>query len=99
RDLSWGLVAAGLIVVAAVDTIYEYQAWAGTYTAGSWIDLGWPLSAMLIAFGAWRRSPADRAIMPVAGWQAVLTPAVSSLLAMALLVYGYIGDVNIVAVG
>ncbi len=99
RDVSWGMVAAGLIVVAVGDTIYEYRAWVGTYEVGTWIDLTWPLSAMLIAFGAWRKAPAERAMMPVGGWQAVLAPATSALLAMGLLVYGYIGEENIVAVG
>jgi diguanylate cyclase (GGDEF)-like protein len=99
RDKSWALVSAALIVVAIGDTIYGYEAAAGTYVVGTWLDLAWPLSAMLLGFSAWRRPPKQRAQMPVAGLRAIFAPAASSLLALGILVFGYVGNENAAAVG
>lgn len=98
RDASWGLLAAGLVVAALGDTVYEYQAAAGTYKAGMWLDLTFPLTAMLIGFGAWQRSPGAR-LAAVDGWRASAAPAAFSLVAIGVLVYGYAHKETIVASG
>jgi two-component system cell cycle response regulator len=98
REASWGLLAAGLIVAAVGDTVYEYQAAAGTYAAGMWLDLTWPLSAMLIGFAAWRRSPGTQ-MGAVGGWRASAAPVGLAVIAIGVLVYGYAQKEAIVASG
>lgn len=98
REASWGLLAAGLIVAAVGDTVYGYQAAAGTYAAGMWLDLTWPLSAMLIGFAAWRRSPGTQ-MGAVGGWRASAVPVGLAVIAIGVLVYGYAHKEAIVASG
>jgi two-component system cell cycle response regulator len=98
REASWGLLAAGLIVAAVGDTVYEYQAATGTYAAGMWLDLTWPLSAMLIGFAAWRRSPGTQ-MGAVGGWRASAAPVGLAVIAIGVLVYGYAHKEAIVASG
>ncbi|MGZ5375704.1 MAG: HD domain-containing phosphohydrolase [Solirubrobacterales bacterium] len=97
-ELSWALVAAGLIVVALGDTIYEFQAATDAYAPGTLLDLTWPLSVILIALGAWREPPRDPVITPVAGWRSIAAPASFSFVAIGVMVYGYIGPAQPVAV-
>jgi two-component system cell cycle response regulator len=98
REASWGLLAAGLIVAAVGDTVYEYQAATGTYAAGMWLDLTWPLSAMLIGFAAWRRSPGTQ-MGAVGGWRASAVPVGLAMISIGVLVYGYSHKEAIVASG
>jgi diguanylate cyclase (GGDEF)-like protein len=55
----WLLVGLGFLVVCVADGIYLVKASAGTYLDGTLLDTMWPLSALLLAAGAW--SP-ERAI-------------------------------------
>jgi two-component system cell cycle response regulator len=99
RDVSWALVAAGLIVVAVGDTVYEYQAAQGAWIDGTWLDLTWPLSALLLGFSAWSFGPRIPVAMPSPGRRAIGVAAVSSLIALGLLIYGYAADENVAAFG
>src|SRR5215469_4165386 len=46
---AWALIAAGLLLNAVGDGIYLYQVAIGTYAEGSYLDLVWPLSLVLVA--------------------------------------------------
>jgi diguanylate cyclase (GGDEF)-like protein len=50
---AWLLLALGLLVNGATNTIYLYQSATGAYTEGGWINAGWPAAATLIAAAAW----------------------------------------------
>lgn len=44
-----GLLAAGLVSIVAIDTIFAYETLHGTYHTGGLADIGWPLGYMLVA--------------------------------------------------
>src|SRR5215470_3395320 len=52
---AWALIAAGLLLNAVGDGIYLYQVAVGTYAEGTYLDLVWPLSLVLVALTAWQR--------------------------------------------
>jgi diguanylate cyclase (GGDEF)-like protein len=52
---AWTLIAAGLLCNTVGDAIFLYQTAVGTYAEGTYLDLAWPLSLVLIALAAWRR--------------------------------------------
>jgi diguanylate cyclase (GGDEF)-like protein len=91
-ERSWALVATGLLVIALGDAIYGYQSATGSYADGTWLDLTWPLSLTLIALAAWRGEPSMARLLPVKGWRAIAAPVSCSLIALGVLVYGYVGE-------
>jgi two-component system, cell cycle response regulator len=52
---AWLLIAAGLLLNAVGDAVYLYQVAVGTYVEGTYLDLVWPLSLVLVALAAWQR--------------------------------------------
>ncbi|WP_234834836.1 bifunctional diguanylate cyclase/phosphodiesterase [Mycolicibacterium stellerae] len=55
-ELRWGLLVAGFMAFAIADTIYLFQASAGTYLEGTWVDACWLIAALLIAVSSWLSS-------------------------------------------
>jgi two-component system, cell cycle response regulator len=51
---TFGWIAAGMCAFAVADSIYLYQSAVGSYNAGTPLEAGWAVSAMLIAVGASR---------------------------------------------
>jgi two-component system, cell cycle response regulator len=52
---AWTLIAAGLLLNTVGDAVYLYRAAVGSYVEGTYLDLVWPLSLVLIALAAWQR--------------------------------------------
>jgi two-component system cell cycle response regulator len=52
---AWALIALGLLCNTVGDAIFLYQTAVGTYAEGTYVDLAWPLSLVLIALAAWQR--------------------------------------------
>jgi two-component system, cell cycle response regulator len=52
---AWALIAAGLIFNTVGDGLFLYQTAVGTYQEGTYLDLAWPLSLVLISLAAWQR--------------------------------------------
>ena len=52
---AWTLIAVGLLCNTVGDAIFLYQTAVGTYAEGTYLDLAWPLSLVLIALAAWQR--------------------------------------------
>lgn len=52
---AWALIAAGLIFNTVGDGLFLYQTAVGTYQEGTYLDLAWPLSLVLIALAGWQR--------------------------------------------
>lgn len=50
----WLILALGLVLFAASDSVYLLQAAKGTYVEGGIVDAGWPIAACLLAFAAWQ---------------------------------------------
>ena len=51
---TFGWIAAGMCAFAVADSIYLYQSAVGSYKAGTPLEAGWAVSAVLIAVGASR---------------------------------------------
>ena len=51
---TFGWIAAGMCAFAVADSIYLYQSAVGSYTAGTPLEAGWAVSAVLIAVAASR---------------------------------------------
>ncbi|MFA5116469.1 MAG: hypothetical protein WC486_04220 [Candidatus Omnitrophota bacterium] len=49
---SWRCLSGGFIVMTLADLLYSYLNWSGRYELGNFIDIGWPLSYLLIAAAA-----------------------------------------------
>src|SRR5262249_49739469 len=52
---AWALIAAGLLLNTVGDAVYLYRTAVGSYVEGTYLDLVWPLSLVLIALAAWQR--------------------------------------------
>ena len=52
---AWTLIAAGLLLNTIGDAVYLYQTAVGSYAEGTYLDLVWPVSLVLVAFAAWQR--------------------------------------------
>jgi two-component system, cell cycle response regulator len=70
---AWGLIGAGMAINAFADAAYSFSSYSGTYAEGSWIDLLWPLGAILIAGAAWQRWPRRSRRLPQ-DWRALALP-------------------------
>jgi two-component system, cell cycle response regulator len=94
---AWAWLAAGLLVVAAMDAMYLYGAAAGTYAGGDLIDIGWVLGALVIAVAAWLPAPvAQRA--PATHWRTITLPLGFGLACVGMLVCDHFVPVNWLAV-
>lgn len=58
------LLAAGLLVFLGTDVVYYDAVARDIYTPGALIDLGWPLSALLIAGAVYRSGQAAERLQP-----------------------------------
>jgi diguanylate cyclase (GGDEF)-like protein len=52
---AWALIAAGLLLNTVGDGIYLYQTAVGSYAEGTYLDLFWPVSLVLVALAAWQQ--------------------------------------------
>ncbi|GGO26744.1 putative bifunctional diguanylate cyclase/phosphodiesterase [Deinococcus humi] len=60
------LLAAGLLCFLGTNVLYFGAVARGSYVPGTWLDLGWPLAAFLIAWAAYRCGEA--ATRPQPNW-------------------------------
>jgi two-component system cell cycle response regulator len=82
---AWTLIAAGLVLNTVGDAVYLYQTAVGSYAEGTFLDLVWPVSLILIALAAWQRP--GRAPRVELGERALLgTPIVCGLTATGVFV-------------
>ena len=82
----WGMLAAGLAVFAAGDSLYLVQIVGGTYVEGTPLDVLWAGGLLLMALSAWQPPAVKR---PAAPTLAVLAPPFAfALAALGVLVYG-----------
>ncbi len=47
----WKLISLGFVFLTIADILYSYFSWSGTYSTGSFTDIGWNFAYLLIAFG------------------------------------------------
>ncbi|MDA0172323.1 GGDEF domain-containing protein [Solirubrobacter taibaiensis] len=97
-DRTWVLLAAGILVFWFADSMYLVRTAEGVYEAGGWFDLGWWLGLLLIAVAAWQRGPTHRRRPADDSLRLIIAPLVSGAIALELLVYASLGDLNPLAV-
>jgi diguanylate cyclase (GGDEF)-like protein len=83
----WLLIAASMLVSAVADSAYLYLKAAGEYRAGDWVQILWPVAAILLAIAAWTPWPRPTR-RRVEDWRLVSVPACSLLAALGVFVYG-----------
>jgi two-component system cell cycle response regulator len=99
-DRTWALLAVGILLFWFADSMYLVRTAEGTYEAGGWFDAGWWIGLFLIAVAAWSQPPARRRRAVTDSSQRLLiAPLTSGAIALELLVYGSLDDLNPLAVG
>jgi diguanylate cyclase (GGDEF)-like protein len=98
-DRTWALLAAGILLFWFADSMYLVRTAAGVYEAGGWFDTGWWGGLFLIAVAAWQPTPARRTRCPDDSLRLIAAPLASGAVALELLVYGSLDDLNPLAVG
>ena len=93
----WILLGLGILATTLADSIYLFQSARGTYVDGTWVDVLWPASLLLIACAAWT-SDRTREGLEVEGRPLLLVPAVCALVATGILVYDHFTRLNLLAI-
>jgi diguanylate cyclase (GGDEF)-like protein len=93
----WLLLGLGALSTAAADTVYLFQTAEGTYVEGTWVDVLWPASMLLIAGSAWMPDR-TREGLDVEGRPLLAVPAACALLATSILAYDHFVRLNILAI-
>ncbi len=88
RRVVLGLLAAGLLALAAADSAFVYLTSTGSYASGSLCDLGWVLGFALLALAALLTGASGAAVRPdracVPSWLRLALPYLPLLLAEAV---------------
>jgi diguanylate cyclase (GGDEF)-like protein len=97
-DRTWVLLASGIFLFWFADSMYLVRAAEGTYESGGWFDAGWWAGLFLIALAAWQPVPGRRARVAGDSLRLIAAPLASGAVALELLVYGSLSDLNALAV-
>ena len=92
---AWAMIAIGFAVFAVSDSFYLYQSAVGSYAPGRWVDIGWPLGMLLVAYAASMRPADSKARLD--GITSLVLPVLFGLGACGLLVYDHFERLNIIA--
>jgi len=95
---SWTIIGLGFAATSAADGAFLYQAALGDYVDGSLIDALWPASTMLLGGAAWV-SDGERTTADASAVRVLIVPAVCTLTALGVLVFGNLQALNELAVG
>jgi diguanylate cyclase (GGDEF)-like protein len=90
---AWTLITVGLLLNTLGDGIFLYSTALGTYVEGTYLDLTWPLSLVLIALAAWQR-PGRAARVQLQDRTMIGTPIVCGLVATGVLVAATVWPVH-----
>ena len=93
----WLLLGLGVLSTTLADGIYLFRSAEGTYVDGTWIDVLWPASLLLIAASAWADDRSAREL-DVEGRPLLAVPATCALVATGILVYSSFSRVNLLAI-
>ena len=95
RSALWLILALGCALEAVGDTIYLFQASAGTYRVGTLLDATWPAAIFFISIAIWRR-PTTSSRSAVIGPRFML-PAIGATCGLVVLFRGSLSHVSRVA--
>ncbi|MHB1166696.1 MAG: hypothetical protein ACYC3K_15955 [Candidatus Nanopelagicales bacterium] len=91
----WFLITAGAVFSLA-DAAYLVQLANGTYEPDSWIDLLWPVTALLVTLGA-VTDAGDMPVPPASQRLAFLAPSAAIVAAGAVLLWQPMGPLQVIA--
>ena len=94
---AWGFIGAGLMSMAAADSIYAYEAAKGMYVEGTALDALWPAATLLVGWAAWVPTR-QRVRLNLHGWRPLVLPTGFGLIAVGVLVYDHFEAVDTAAV-
>ena len=97
-DRTWALLACGIGLFSFADSMYLVRVAEGTYESGGWFDAGWWGGLLLIALAAWQPRPTRPSRAVADSPRLLIAPLASGAVALELLVYGSLGDLNPLAV-
>jgi two-component system cell cycle response regulator len=97
-DRAWALLVGGILLFWLSDSLYLVRAAEGTYVSGGWFDAGWWVGLFLIAIAAWQPVPSAPERLRGESLRLIAAPLVSGAVALELLVYGSLSDLNFLAV-
>jgi two-component system cell cycle response regulator len=93
----WLMLGLGALAIAVADAVFLFQSASDTYVEGTWIDILWPTSMLLIASSAWMPDR-TREGLAVVGRPLLAVPAVCAVLATTILVYDHFVRFNVLAI-
>jgi diguanylate cyclase len=96
-DRALWLLALGIMVFAAADTIYLFRVATGTYQAGTWLDGLLVAAQTLVGLAAWQTPRLDRAAR-LEGWAVLAVPSLFALSSIGVLVLGNYQPISHLAV-
>jgi diguanylate cyclase (GGDEF)-like protein len=80
---SWGVLGAGLLLLAISDGVYLLQSAQSTYVEGTILDAGWPLGVLLVAGAAWIEPGTPKPVQSKA-MRIIAIPAAAALIAICI---------------
>ena len=98
-DRTWVLLFLGVAAFWLADSLYLVGNANGTYVPGSWFDGGWWIGMVLIGRAAWQPARPALAVAADERLRRIVVPLCFGAAGLALLVYGCVADVNLVAIG
>ncbi|MEP6462644.1 MAG: EAL domain-containing protein [Frankiaceae bacterium] len=93
----WRVLAAGWLLLAVSDVVYLGQSATGSYRPGSLVDAGWAVAMVMLGLAAWQ-VPRPSAALRLDGWAVLGLPSLFAATALALLVYGCLVSLPVIAV-
>lgn len=95
-SVRWALLGAAILCTAVADVIYLFQSARGTYVEGTWIDILWVASLLLVGVASW--VDPDRGEIQVEGKPLLAVPSICAVLGIGVLVYDHFTRLSLVAV-
>ena len=80
---SWGVLGAGLLLLAISDGVYLLQTAQESYVEGTILDAGWPLGVLLVAGAAWIEPGAAKPVQSRAV-RIIAIPTAAALIAICI---------------
>lgn len=94
---AWALIGFALLLNTLGDGIYLYQSATGSYVEGTFVDVLWPASLILLAFSAWQ-APTGRRPGGLEHKTLFATPVACGLIAVGVLIDATLQQVHPLAV-
>ena len=94
-DRMWSLLAAGVVLMALLDTLYVWMITTRVYEQGTLWDSGYLLAYLFMAAAAWQR-PVHKEVR-ISGWGVLAVPALFTLASIALLFFGNFAQIEATA--